>query len=66
VPIAADDAEPEIVSRKSVPHHISRAKRRVDAEREKKVKKRQWMMAMYREGLAKEKSPGDGEVLAGE
>ena len=54
VPVTADGTETEIVSKRSLPHHISRAKRRVDVERLRKQRKRQWLMNMYREGLAKE------------
>ena len=41
--------------------HFSKVKRREDALRQRKLKKRKWLMKMYREGLAKERGGGGGK-----
>lgn len=62
VPLSADGTvEAEVTSKKALPHHISRVRRRVDQALQRKLQKRRWMMTMYREGLAKE---AEGGLLA--
>lgn len=59
-----EEGADEIASRaprKPAVFHHSRARRKVDAIAAKKRRKREWMMKMYKEGLAKEKAGGVGK-----
>jgi hypothetical protein len=47
----------EIRCKPAAPHHFSRTRRVVDAEAARKRRKREWLMKMYKEGLARERDP---------
>ena len=55
----------EIKSKASGPRHFSKSVRLADAARQRKQRKREWLMKMYSQGLARERGDYHDDAGAG-
>jgi hypothetical protein len=65
-PGAAPDGERAAQRAQGVAFHYSRVRRGEDAAKQRKATKRAWLAALYRDGLAKERSDWEADAAGGQ